>query len=131
MGLVQSVRAKLNSFAQAREPIDESSGVDRVDGHGVDRLLVGAVDAGPVEALPAEGLIRWEDCILLPDPCAGCGGLMFWWNFVGDRRCMTCDSPTRAIRLLERAEAIRHRQGNSSPAGAAETLADLRRLDGT
>ena len=39
-----------------------------------------------------------------------------------------CDPPKSALRLLEKAEQIRHRLGIPSPVGAAEMLTDLRRL---
>lgn len=68
------------------------------------------------------------DCIDPPDPCPKCDGLVFWWNAWDDPRCMACDPPITAIRLLQRAERIRRRLGISSPAGAAEKLADLKRL---
>ena len=64
----------------------------------------------------------------LPAPCPQCGGLTFWWPIVGDRRCAVCHPPTAGIRALERAERIRQQLGIPSPAGAAELLADLRRL---
>jgi len=75
--------------------------------------------------------IRWEDCLDLPDPCPDCGGVVFWWDPSRDRRCLRCQPPTAAIRLLERAQAIRRRLGIPSAGGAAEMLADLKRLDTT
>ncbi len=71
---------------------------------------------------------RWENCIEPPAPCPKCSSLLFWWNLLGDRRCMTCDPPTVAIRAMERAEQIRRRHRIPSPAGTAERLADLRRI---
>jgi hypothetical protein len=76
-------------------------------------------------------LIRWEDCIAPPDPCPGCGGIMFWWNALGDRRCLRCDPPKAAIRLLEKTERIRRRAGIPSPTGAMEILAELKSLTDT
>jgi len=70
---------------------------------------------------------RFEDLPAV-EFCPKCGGVMWWWTVGGDRRCMVCDPPTAAIRLLERAERIRRRLGIPSPAGAAERLAELRRL---
>ena len=75
--------------------------------------------------------IRWEDPLEPPEPCPGCGGLVFWWSPSEDRRCMRCEPPTTAIRLLERAHAIRRRQGIPGPADVAEMLGDLKRLIGT
>ena len=72
--------------------------------------------------------VRWEDDVEPDDPCPGCGGLLFWWNAWGDQRCMACDPPTTAIRLLETTERIRRRNGIPSPTGAAEMLADLKRI---
>lgn len=81
------------------------------------------------EATPE--VMRWEDCIDPPEPCPRCGGLILWWNAFGDRRCLTCDPPLKAIRALERVERIRRRHGIPNPAGAADLLADLKRLGHT
>ena len=78
------------------------------------------------EATP--GPIRWEDCIEPPTPCPRCGGLVFWWDALGTRRCVTCDPPMTAITALERAERIRRRLGIPRPIGAAEMLAHEKRL---
>ena len=81
---------------------------------------------------PGEFLPIWrQHYIEPPEPCPGCGGLLYWWNVWGDRRCMTCDPPVAAMRLLERAERIRRRRGIPSPIGAADMLADLKRLTDT
>lgn len=72
--------------------------------------------------------IRWEDCIEPPPACPRCGGLVWWWNPLGDRRCMDCDPPTTAITALERAERIRRRLGIPSPIGAAQMFAHEKRL---
>ena len=97
------------------------------------RLFVGpdaatAASVGPVADEPDPEAIQWEDCIDPPPPCPGCGGLIFWWNPSGGRRCKACDPPTAAIRLLEKAERIRRRHGSPSTPGAAEMLGDLKRL---
>ena len=47
---------------------------------------------------------------------------------LGDRRCLVCDPPKTALRLLEKAKAIRRRHGFSSPAGAVEMLAGIKQL---
>ena len=72
-----------------------------------------------------------QDCIEPPPACPGCGGQVFWWNPLGDRRCMNCDPPITAILALERVEVIRRRQRIPSPIGAKEMLADLKRLTDT
>ena len=75
--------------------------------------------------------VRWEDAIDPPDPGPACGGLLSWRNALGNRRCLTCNPPRKAIKALERVERIRRRLNIPSPPGAAEMLADLRRLIGT
>ena len=79
----------------------------------------------------AEGCAAWDDAIEPPDPCAGCGGLLSWWNALEDQRCLACDPPAAGIRALEKAEGIRRRLGIPSPAGAAEMLAKLKCLTDT
>lgn len=64
--------------------------------------------AGP---LMAEGdWTAWEDCIDPPLPCPKCNGLELWQNPSGVWRCMVCDPPTAALRLLERVETARERK---------------------
>jgi len=87
----------------------------------------GATHAAPTAAGDSAG---WDDLIDPPAPCADCGGLRFWWNMWGDARCMDCDPPTTAIRLLERAQRIRRRHGIPTLAGADEMLAEMKRLTG-
>ena len=41
-----------------------------------------------------------------PDPCLTCGGIMFWWTALGTQRCMGCDPPEVAERLLARAREL-------------------------
>jgi len=73
-------------------------------------------------------VIPWDHCADPSPPRPACNGLAWWWNPWGERRCVVCDPPTRAIRTLERAEEIRRCHGIPSPAGAAELLAGLKRL---
>ncbi len=40
-------------------------------------------------------------------PCEGCGGLELWETLLGRWRCVKCDPPEVARRLLVRAERIR------------------------
>jgi hypothetical protein len=75
--------------------------------------------------------IGWDSAIDPPEPCGKCGGLVFWWSIRGDRRCVACDPPLAAVRLLERAETIRRRHGIPSPAGAAEMLVEMKTNRGT
>ena len=85
---------------------------------------------GPGKRAASSGPALWQDCIEPRPACPCCGGLVSWWSLLGDRRCMACDPPATAMRLLERAERIRRRRGIPSPIGAAEMLADLKRLTG-
>ena len=73
----------------------------------------------------------WGDGINALESCPECGRLLFWWNPLGSRRCMGCDPPMTAIRLLEKAERLRRRDGIPSSVGAAEMLAELKRLTDT
>ena len=41
-----------------------------------------------------------------PEPCEKCNGLDLWETFTGRWRCSKCDPPTRARRLLEKAERM-------------------------
>ena len=45
-----------------------------------------------------------------PDPCEKCGGLMFWWNVFNQQRCMRCEPPKEAIRLLKFKHRIQRRK---------------------
>ncbi len=67
---------------------------------------------------------HWDD---LPEPvdCLKCGSFNSWWDLLGDRHCMTCDPPLKAIRLLKVTERIRRQRGLPSPAGVKEHLAEL------
>lgn len=63
------------------------------------------------DAAPAVGAEGWLGESVEPgEPCPQCGGLMFWWNPWGERRCLACDPPTRAIEVLEQAQRIRRRK---------------------
>ena len=48
------------------------------------------------------------DCQIIdvPDFCAKCGGIMFWWTALGTQRCMGCDPPEVTERLLARAREL-------------------------
>ena len=70
---------------------------------------------------------RPVDCIEPPDPCSRCGSLMLWENALGDWRCLRCDPPEVARRLLETGLQIRRRAGLPGPPGAVEMLADLKK----
>ncbi len=72
-----------------------------------------------------------EQCIELPAPCPECGGLMYWWNLLGQNRCMACDPPETAMRALETVEKIRRQHGIRSPPGVTEMLATLKRSSDT
>ena len=63
-----------------------------------------------------------------PSPCSECGSLELWETLAGTWRCVHCDPPSTAVRLLDQAAAIRRRHGKPDPPGAAEMLADLKRL---
>ena len=60
-----------------------------------------------------------------PDPCPQCGSLELWETMSGRWRCMKCDPPERAIRLLEKVERIRWRCGLPDPPGAAELFSEI------
>jgi ribosomal protein L37AE/L43A len=52
----------------------------------------------------------WEDTIDPPPLCPNCNGLELWQNPLGVWRCMVCDPPTKAQKLLERLEKVRARK---------------------
>lgn len=66
---------------------------------GQDRAIGG-------QAVDAPELVPWEDCIE-PEPCPNFGGVLCWWKPLGDRRCLNCDPPVKAIKALKRAARIR------------------------
>lgn len=49
----------------------------------------------------------WEDCPEVLDPCPKCASLARWWNLLGDSRCLNCEPPNAAWKLLTRVMAIR------------------------
>jgi len=86
---------------------------DRLRSHKAELLAILGSTVRPEAAnLPIGpgASIRWEESIDPPDPCPGCGGLVFWWNVLGDRRCMKCDPPhPRARRLRQLAQQLRNK----------------------
>ena len=57
-----------------------------------------------------------------PDPCAACGGIMFWWNPLGQPRCINCHPPGAVLRLIERVKQIRRRHARRSYRKAAPLI---------
>ena len=51
----------------------------------------------------------WPEAEPEPEPCGKCGGLELWETPMGNWRCMKCDPPERARRLLEKAERLRQK----------------------
>jgi hypothetical protein len=51
----------------------------------------------------------WEDSPDVPDPCPICGSVLRWWNLLGHDRCLICDPPATASKLLARVQSIRQR----------------------
>ena len=49
----------------------------------------------------------WENSIEPPDPCPECGTLELWQTLAGNWRCLRCDPPTKARRLLELAARLK------------------------
>jgi hypothetical protein len=45
----------------------------------------------------------FEDLPTPGEPCPVCNGLAFWWNVLGDRRCMKCNPPIKSGRLAQKA----------------------------
>jgi hypothetical protein len=66
--------------------------------------------------------------VIDPPACPRCGLLEMWETAAGTWRCLRCDPPKVAIRLLERAQAIRQRLGMPARPETAVMLADLRRM---
>ncbi len=44
----------------------------------------------------------WESGPVGIEPCTACGCLPAWWDGWGNKRCLKCDPPLQAIRLLKR-----------------------------
>ncbi len=83
---------------------------------------------GFVDALAPDG---WPAGAIDPaelHACQKCQSLELWQNLLGAWRCMHCDPPHDAIRLLERAERIRRRHGIPAPPGAADLLREMQAL---
>jgi hypothetical protein len=55
------------------------------------------------EGLLAEEEVAWPE----ESPCACCGQCFFWWDGRGAARCLECDPPQRAARLLLAAVRLR------------------------
>ena len=49
----------------------------------------------------------WPAVEAEPAPCGNCNGWDLWESMAGRWRCMKCDPPEKARRLLEKAERIR------------------------
>ena len=83
----KSDKAKAKSgWADVPTPISQGKARDQV-----------VTTAAPTDPWPAE----W------PEPCERCGTLELWQNALGRWRCLRCDPPERAIRLLRKTEQIR------------------------
>lgn len=80
------------------------------------------------ESKRCRGDSTFEELPEPPPPCSNCGSLELWETPAGTWQCLYCDPPTTAIRLLEQAAATRRRHSRPDPPGAAEMLADLKRL---
>jgi len=61
-------------------------------------------------------------------PCPRCNSLELWQTLAGNWRCLRCDPPTTAIRVLEHVKRIRQRLKMPARSETAELVADLRRL---
>ena len=98
-----------------------------------DSTLAASGFAGWIRRPDATGRLGWEspesprcwggstfeDLLEPPPACDECGSLELWETLAGTWRCLHCDPPTTAIRLLEQAAAIRRREGKPDPPGAA------------
>ena len=71
--------------------------------------------AAPVDEIEVvSDSIRFEDdrkhdddvIIDPPPPCDRCGGIMPWWTATGNQRCMQCDPPVVAQRLLKQVKVM-------------------------
>lgn len=71
----------------------------------------------PADALdPRDAWLTGSDEVSL-EPCPSCGSLEAWEtaSYPPRWRCMTCDPPVTALRLLERVEAMRTRTHRIAP----------------
>jgi hypothetical protein len=66
----------------------------------------------------------WEECERI-ESCQRCGALLCWWDGLDHRRCLRCDPPTTALRLLRTARRIRRRYGLAEPIESATMCAGL------
>jgi hypothetical protein len=79
-------------------------------------MSIGAEDGKndlPLPPIPIPDLdymVAWDDAIAPALPCPKCGSLELWESMAGCWRCMLCDPPTAALRLLERVETVRERK---------------------
>ena len=93
-----------------------------------DMLASGSSDV-PGSSAVAGSAAEWDDCIEPPEPCPGCGGISFWWNPLGNRRCTTCRPPTAARKLRQRAERIRQRHGIRNTTQPSKQWRKKKRID--
>ena len=83
---------------------------ERLSTHEVELLAIlrpAVAPDGATTAPVTDTPVRWEDCIEPPTPCSKCGGIICWWNAVGDQRCMACDPPKLPVETSLRREASR------------------------
>ncbi len=66
-----------------------------------------------------------DDCSPLPDPCPGCGSLLYWQDLTGESHCQRCHPPTRSLQLLRHVNRIRRQQNLPVPPAAVDTLAAM------
>ena len=79
--------------------------------------LAGTLFEGPWEQnINNLGIAYWErpgiehfEDIKPPDPCPKCNSLELWQNVLGDWKCMICNPPTTALRLLKLVNKIRRK----------------------
>jgi hypothetical protein len=104
-----------------RGPISGEEIVRRLLEHKSDVLkvitkdpLAGTIFEGKwIEKLNPEGVLYWErpsvkhlEVIDPPGLCPKCNGLELWQNILGNWRCMKCEPPATAMRLLKRLDKI-------------------------
>ncbi|MEX0642334.1 MAG: hypothetical protein WD468_06520 [Pirellulales bacterium] len=116
--------------------------VERLKTHKAELIALVSIIGGSVKVWVSEpkGVqVRGEDAGQ-PDPdpwesgvdpvqvrCPRCGSMRAWQGIGADQwRCVACDPPTKAIKLLALAERIRRERGIASPDGAADMLAQLK-----
>jgi hypothetical protein len=134
--LLARLKAHKADLLAALRPMGQPHGDLR---RGADADLPGGAGGDPGDPDHAElvdrgerGLAAEEDVIPADvPPCPRCGLLELWQTLAGDWRCLRCDPPTTAIRVLEHVQRIRQRLGMPARPETAEMLADLRRLTST